>query len=96
MLLEGDVPDILGRLTVGVFLDDRVAREVKGLTGSEIAFGAKGRILASTLPSSARAALAPALTTTSIGSITIADDDFVALARPLVPATAPPANQAWR
>ena len=85
VLLEGDVPEILGRLTVGVFLDDRVAREVKGLTGSEIAFGAKGKILASTLPPGARAALAPALTTASIGSITIADDDFVALARPLVP-----------
>jgi signal transduction histidine kinase len=85
VLLEGDVPEILGRLTVGVFLDDRVAREVKGLTGSEIAFGAKGRILASTLPPGTRAALAPALTTASIGSITIADDDFVALARPLVP-----------
>ena len=25
VLLEGDLPDILGRLTVGVFLDDRLA-----------------------------------------------------------------------
>jgi signal transduction histidine kinase len=85
VMLEGEVPDILGRLTVGVFLDDRVASEVKGLTGSEIAFGAKGRILASTLPPEARAALAPAMASAAIGSVAIGGDEFVALARPLVP-----------
>ena len=55
------------------------------LTGSEIAFGAQGRILASTLPPDARAALAPAMTAASIGSVTIGDEEFVTLARPLVP-----------
>ena len=61
ILLEGEIPDILGRLTVGFFLDDRLASEFKALTGSEIAFGAQGRILASTLPPDARAVLAPAI-----------------------------------
>ena len=56
ILLEGPLPDILGRLTVGFFLDDRLAAEFKRLTGSEIAFAAKGRILASTLPVESRAA----------------------------------------
>jgi signal transduction histidine kinase len=84
ILLEGEVPEILGRLTVGVFLDDRVASEVKALTGSEIAFGAHGRILASTLPPAVRNAVAPAMTAASIGSVAIGDEEFVALARPLV------------
>ena len=51
IFLEGPGPDILGRLTVGVLLDDRLASEqFKKLTGSEIAFAARGNILASTLP----------------------------------------------
>jgi signal transduction histidine kinase len=84
ILLEGELPEILGRLSVGVFLDDRVASEVKALTGSEIAFGVRGRILASTLPPAVRNAVAPAMTAVSIGSVAIGDEEFVALARPLV------------
>ena len=87
VLLEGDLPDLLGRLTVGVFLDDRVASEVKGLTGSEIAFGAGGHILASTLPAETRPALTAALTRSSLGSVVIGDAEFVALARPLMHGT---------
>jgi signal transduction histidine kinase len=83
ILLEGEPPEILGRLTVGVFLDDRVAGDVKELTGSEIAFGAEGRILASTLPTGTRDALSAAMTATSVGSVTVGDEEFVALARPL-------------
>ena len=85
ILLEGEIPDILGRLTVGVFLDDRVANGVKTLTGSEIAFGTQGRILASTLPNDARAMLAPAIRSDSVGSVVIGGEEFVTLARPLVP-----------
>lgn len=85
ILLEGEIPDILGRLTVGVFLDDRVANDVKALTGSEIAFGAQGRILASTLPNDARGALEPAMRSASVGSVAIGDEEFVTLARPLLP-----------
>ena len=33
ILLEGEIPDILGRLTVGVFLDDRVANERESADG---------------------------------------------------------------
>jgi signal transduction histidine kinase len=89
ILLEGEIPEILGRLTVGVFLDDRLAAEVRALTGSEIAFAAHGHILASTLPAPARDALVPALTATSIGSVMIGDEEFVALARPLMPGDSP-------
>ncbi|MBI4887651.1 MAG: hypothetical protein HY824_11210 [Acidobacteria bacterium] len=83
ILLEGALPVMLGRLTVGFFLDDRLAAEFKGLTGSEIAFGAEGRILASTLPAASRAVLARAIGTTAAAPITLGDEDYLVLARPL-------------
>ena len=90
VLLEGDLPDILGRLTVGVFLDDRLAAEFKDLTGSEIAFGVRGRILASTLPGDARSALEPAMTGSVMRSVVIDDEEFLVLARPLLAADGAP------
>jgi signal transduction histidine kinase len=85
IVLGGDPPDVLGRLTIGFFLDDRFAEQIKRLTGSEIAFGAGGRILASTLPESARPDLARVMGASDIATVTIGDEDFLALARPLVP-----------
>jgi len=75
-------PDVLGRLTVGFFLDDKFAQQIKRLTASEIAFGADGRILASTLPPASRAVLAPVIGTRDIATVRIGDEDFLALARP--------------
>ena len=91
IFIEGDPPDVLGRLTVGFFLDDRFANQIKRLTASEMAFGAGDRILASTLPPGSRAALAPVLGTRDIATVRIGDEDFLALARPLV--SAPAATQ---
>ena len=85
IMLDGDVPEILGRLTVGLFLDDRLAAELKSLTGGEVAFGAQGHILASTLPPEARAALTPAMGTPDIESTTIGGEEFLVLARPMEP-----------
>ena len=51
-------PDILGTLSVGFLLDDALAAQLKAITGSEIAFGIDGRILATTLPPGDRPALA--------------------------------------
>jgi hypothetical protein len=48
-LLVPEEKELLGRLTVGFFLDDARAAQFKTLTGSDIAFGAGGRILASTV-----------------------------------------------
>lgn len=89
IFLEGAVPDILGRLTVGVLLDDRQAAELKRLTGSEIAFGAGGRILASTLPSESRAALAPLMQASSMTTITLGREEYIVLARPLAEPASP-------
>src|SRR5215470_516499 len=84
IFLEGEPPDVLGRLTVGFFLDDRFANEIKRLTASEIAFGTGDRILASTLPPDSRTTLAPVLRTRDIATVRIGDEEFLALARPLL------------
>ncbi len=85
LLLDGELPAVLGRLTVGFFLDDALAAQFKGLTGSEIAFGADGRIVA------VDAAAGPAplpppqiVAARGIAPITLGDEEFLALARPLV------------
>jgi len=83
IFLEGNPPDVLGHLTVGFFLDDRFASQIKRLTGSEIAFGAGDRILASTLPPDSRAPLAAVLATHDIATVRIGGEDFLALSRPL-------------
>ena len=84
IVLDGPLPAFLGRLTVGLLLDDRLAAEFKSLTGSEIAFAARGQILASTLQApSARNALTGLIGATSVTAITIGDDEYLALARPL-------------
>jgi len=81
-------PDILGRLTVGFFLDDRFAQQVKQLTNSEIAFASGGRILASSFPAKARGPLASVIGAKDIATVRIGDEDFLALSRPLGPASA--------
>jgi signal transduction histidine kinase len=78
-------PDVLGRLTVGFFLDDRFAEQIKRLTASEIAFGAGHRILASTLPSNSREALAAVIGAHDIATVQIGEEEYLALARPLAP-----------
>jgi signal transduction histidine kinase len=93
IFIEGEPPDVLGRLTVGFFLDDQFANQIKRLTASEIAFGAGDRILASTLPPDSRATLAPVLRTRDIATVRIDDEDFLALARPLVSAPAASSTQ---
>ncbi len=84
ILLDGVIPEILGRLTVGLFLDNRLAAEFKDLTGSEIAFGANGRILAATLPDDVRPGLELALGAAGVSSVTLGDEDYLALSRPLL------------
>jgi len=94
IFIEGEPPDVLGRLTVGFFLDDQFANQIKRLTASEIAFGVGDRILASTLPPDSRTALAPVLGTRDIATVRIGDEEFLALARPLGPSNGVPGNVA--
>ncbi len=56
-----DPVEILGTLSVGFLLDDAFADQLKAMTGSEVAFGVDGQILATTLPREDRPALAELL-----------------------------------
>ena len=92
ILLEGPLPDILGRLTIGFFLDDRLAAEFKRLTGSDIAFAVNGQILASTLPSPTRPLLARATGSPSLTPVRLGNEDYLVLARSLQGVGAPGGN----
>lgn len=85
VVLTGEPIQVLGRLAVGFFLDDELAAQFKRLTGSEVAFVAGGRVLATSLPRSAGASLA-ALPTVPAGPATttrIGAEDYVVERRPL-------------
>ncbi|MGE0394293.1 MAG: ATP-binding protein [Vicinamibacterales bacterium] len=77
-----DPAEQLGRLTLGFFLDDRLAAQFRDLTGSHIAFAWGARVLASTLPSAGTA-----LGTLTPGSpIAVDGETFVADRRPMTAA----------
>ncbi len=80
-------PDVLGSLIVGFLLDDTLAAELKSLTGSDLAFGLDGRILASTLPADHLERVGSLLTAVRPQNVTLGGEEFVALARPLAPGT---------
>jgi signal transduction histidine kinase len=83
ILIGMPTTEVMGRLTVGFFLDDARANAFKDATGSEIAFGAEGSILASTLPQEHRGALVAALQSEGVSMVTIGDEEFIALRRHL-------------
>ena len=82
-VLTGEAPEVLGRLFVGFFLDDKLAANLKAVMGSEIAFGADGRVLASSLPASANAPLAGVMNATGIQHVKFNNEEFLALSRPI-------------
>ncbi len=84
IVLDGVPPDILGRLTVGFLLDDARAQQFRRLTGSEIAFLAGDRIVASTVGLSDLLGIATTPRRTGMFEIPLRGEEFVALSRPLV------------
>jgi signal transduction histidine kinase len=78
-------PDILGTLNAGFVLDAAMAKQLKRITGSDVAFGMDGRILASTLPESDAPALASRLGTSGVSSLRLGGDEYVVFPRPLEP-----------
>lgn len=79
--------EMLGRLTVGFFLDHDRALQFKQLTNSEVVFGAQGRILAASLPPELHADLRGVLDARDIQSVTIGGTEHLALARPMIERT---------
>jgi signal transduction histidine kinase len=83
-------PQIVGTLTVGFLLDDALAAQFKQLTGSDIAFAVKRRVVASTLPPRARPSLEAFLRRERGQDDVSADgEQYVALRRPLGKSLAP-------
>jgi signal transduction histidine kinase len=77
-------PEILGTLSVGFLLDDAFANELKKVTGSELAFGMDGQILATSLPAADRPSLAELLRRTGRSpTVALGAEDYGALPLPL-------------
>ena len=83
ILLGVKPAELLGQLTVGFFLDHEFALQFKRLTGSEIAFGAGDRILASSLTPESHDSLRRAMTARGITSVFLGGEEYLALARPI-------------
>jgi signal transduction histidine kinase len=86
VVLDRPQREILGTLSTGFLLDDALAAQLKKITGSDVAFGMDGQILASTLPREAYPALAERLRSTGISRVVIDGEEYEALPRPLTPA----------
>ncbi len=85
VVLERPRHEVLGTLSAGFLLDDTLAQQLKKITGSDIAFGMAGQILAGTLPRDRYAALAGRLDTTDMSRVVIGGEEYMALPRPLGP-----------
>jgi len=81
--LDGDPPLVYGRLSVGFFMDDRLAARFKELTGTEVAFASQGKVLASSLPREARDTLSGVLEAPGTAPLTIGDQEYLYLSRPM-------------
>ncbi|MEW5982436.1 MAG: ATP-binding protein [Acidobacteriota bacterium] len=75
--------DLSGTLSIGFVLDNALAGEFKGLTGSDIAFGLGGAVRASTMPRDTWASLAVHPRGAGVTHLSLGADDYVALTRPL-------------
>lgn len=81
-------PDILGTLSAGFLLNAAMAAQLKRITGSDIAFGMDGRVLASTLPAALAPGLAAGLRTSGVSRLEVGAEEYVVLPRPLEPGRA--------
>jgi signal transduction histidine kinase len=85
IVTEPASPQILGTLSVGFLLDTALAEQLKQNTGSDIAFGIDGQILAATLPPETRPALAQSLSSKGVSTVRVGSEEYVVLPRPLQP-----------
>jgi signal transduction histidine kinase len=70
-------------VSVGFLFDRALAEQLKGITGSDVAFGLDGRVLAATLPADTFEALRSRLPSTGISRVALGGEDYLVLARPL-------------
>ncbi len=84
ILLGTGTPEVLGELTLGFVLDDRIAVRLRGLTGSHVAVTYEGRVHATTLSRTHDTALLAAVDGAEVLGLRLDGDDWVALQHPLV------------
>ena len=84
--IDTGVTEVLGRLSVGFFMDDAVASRMRELTGSEVAFVADGHVFASSLPPAARPQLIPPPPSVAPSLVQLGNEEYLALARPMLTA----------
>ena len=77
------IPTSSARISVGFLLDDALANQLKAVTGSDIAFGMDGVVLAGTLAREEWPSLGKLLQASQPQTVTLAGEDFSVLARPL-------------
>jgi signal transduction histidine kinase len=81
----GEPASLAGTFSVGFLLNGEVASDLKRLTGSDIAFGLDGRIVAATLPEPLWPLLENARRPDRMSRAASGSDEYVLLSRPLVP-----------
>ena len=74
-------PQILGTLSAGFLLDFALAARLKEITGSDVAFGMDGKILATTLPRDADPALVSRLSTPGVSTVQVSGEQYAVLPR---------------
>ena len=94
VLINTGVQEVLGRLSVGFFMDDAVATRLRELSGSEVAFAASGQVLASSLPSTKRSGLQGFIASNGPFDVQLENDEYLALARPMLGGRRDPAGAA--
>jgi signal transduction histidine kinase len=92
--LDRPRPEMLGTLSAGFLIDDALAMQLKKITGSDLAFGMDGQVLAATLPREHYPALAERLRSSGSSRVRLGDAEYEALPRPLVAAADVAANGA--
>ena len=90
---DAGASELLGRLSIGFFVDDAVASRLRELTGSEVAFVADGQVLASSLPVATRGGVAAVVTSGGPFNLVLGDEEFLALARPMTSLGRPASGQ---
>jgi two-component system sensor histidine kinase HydH len=77
-------PEMLGTLSAGFLLDDEFSARLKAITGSDVAFGMDGQILATTLPREHLATLGSLMhETEEVHDVRIGDEEYAVLPRRL-------------
>lgn len=90
LLGGGEPPELLGRLALGLALDDALAARLQGLTGCQVAIAWDGHIYASTLPRAHDPDLLAVTARPGVVHLRLGGDDYVGLRQPVGSGETPP------